>query len=52
VTNKSNGKSVVVRINDRGPFVSGRCLDLTTAAFKVIASLGSGVVSVTYEVLS
>jgi rare lipoprotein A len=52
VTNKSNGKSVVVRINDRGPFVAGRCLDLTTAAFQVIASLSSGVVSVTYQVLS
>jgi rare lipoprotein A len=51
VTNKSNGKSVTVRINDRGPFVAGRCLDLTTAAFQAIASLSSGVVSVTYQVL-
>jgi rare lipoprotein A len=52
VTNKSNGKSVVVRINDRGPFVAGRCLDLTTAAFSAIANPSSGVVSVTYQVLS
>jgi len=51
VTNTKNGKSVVVRINDRGPFVSGRCLDLTTAAFADIASLSSGVITVKYEVL-
>jgi len=51
VTNLKNGKSVVVRINDRGPFVSGRCLDLSTAAFGQIASLSSGVAQVRYEVL-
>jgi len=51
VTNTKNGKSVVVRINDRGPFVTGRCLDLTTAAFADIASLSSGVITVRYEVL-
>jgi rare lipoprotein A len=32
VTNKTNGRSVVVRINDRGPFVRGRIIDLTPAA--------------------
>jgi rare lipoprotein A len=52
VTNQANGSSVVVRINDRGPFVSGRCLDLSRGAFKTIASLGAGVVSVRYEVLA
>jgi rare lipoprotein A len=52
VTNRANGKSVVVRINDRGPFVQGRCLDLTPVAFQAIANLSSGVVSVTYQVLS
>jgi rare lipoprotein A len=52
VTNPSNGRSVVVRINDRGPYVSGRCLDLTPAAFKAIASIGAGVITVKYEVLS
>jgi rare lipoprotein A len=52
VTNPGNGKSVVVRINDRGPYVAGRCLDLTPVAFQAIASLGSGVVSVTYQVLA
>ena len=52
VTNPKNGKSVVVRITDRGPFVNGRCLDLTTAAFAAIASLNSGVITAKYEVLS
>jgi rare lipoprotein A len=52
VTNLANGKSVVVRINDRGPYVSGRCLDLSKAAFATIASLGLGVVNVRYEVLA
>jgi rare lipoprotein A len=53
VTNPANGKSVVVRINDRGPYVSGRCLDLTRAAFADIASLGAGVLSsAKWEVLS
>ncbi|MFU8872396.1 septal ring lytic transglycosylase RlpA family protein [Micromonospora sp. SL4-19] len=51
VTNPSNGKSVVVRINDRGPFVAGRCLDLSRAAFAAIASTSLGEVTVRYEVL-
>jgi rare lipoprotein A len=52
VTNPANGKSVVVRVNDRGPYVSGRCLDLTSAAFAAIASLGAGVLpAAKYEVL-
>ena len=52
VTNTANGKSVVVRINDRGPFVSGRCLDLARGAFATIASLSAGVITAKYEVLS
>ena len=36
VTNKSNGQSVTVTINDRGPFVGGRVIDLTPAAAKAI----------------
>jgi len=51
VTNPSNGKSVVVRVNDRGPFVSGRCIDLARGAFAQIASLGAGVITARYEVL-
>jgi rare lipoprotein A (peptidoglycan hydrolase) len=51
VTNKRNGRSVIVRINDRGPFVYGRIIDLSTAAADVIGMRGAGVASVTVEVL-
>jgi rare lipoprotein A len=51
VTNLANGKSVTVRINDRGPFVSGRCLDLARGAFTKIASTSAGVINAKYEVL-
>jgi rare lipoprotein A len=51
VTNTKNGKSVVVRINDRGPFIPGRCLDLTPAAFNTISSTSAGVATVKFEVL-
>lgn len=51
VTNPSNGKSVVVRINDRGPFVDGRCIDLSRAAFRAIADLGLGEINVKYDIL-
>lgn len=49
VTNKANGKSVIVRINDRGPFGPGRIIDLDKVAFQKIASLGEGVVEVKME---
>jgi rare lipoprotein A len=52
VTNPASGDSVVVRINDRGPYIDGRCLDLARGAFREIASLDAGVITVTYEVLS
>ncbi|MFC4149153.1 septal ring lytic transglycosylase RlpA family protein [Micromonospora mangrovi] len=51
VTNPANGKSVIVRINDRGPYVDGRCIDLSRAAFAAIASVDLGEVDVKYEVL-
>ena len=51
VTNPQNGKSVDVRINDRGPFIAGRCIDLSRAAFRAIAALDLGEVTVRYEVL-
>lgn len=51
VTNKANGRTTVVRINDRGPYISGRCLDLSTAAMKAIGGTAAGVVTVTYEVV-
>jgi rare lipoprotein A len=40
VTNKSNGRSVVVRINDRGPFVRGRIIDLSPAAAQALGFSG------------
>ena len=52
VTNLENGKSVTVRINDRGPFVPGRVIDLSLAAATAIGLAGRGVVSVRLEVLS
>ncbi|MFC0005118.1 septal ring lytic transglycosylase RlpA family protein [Micromonospora siamensis] len=51
VTNPANGKSVVVRINDRGPYIDGRCIDLSRAAFEAIASVDLGELTVRYEVL-
>ncbi|HEY7487730.1 MAG TPA: septal ring lytic transglycosylase RlpA family protein [Streptosporangiaceae bacterium] len=52
VTNRNNGESAVVRINDRGPYVSGRCLDLSTAAMRAVGGMGSGVIPVRYQVLA
>ena len=49
VTNKRNGKSVVVTINDRGPFIRGRIIDLSNAAAGVIGMRSSGVAPVTVE---
>ena len=42
VTNKNNGKSVVVRINDRGPFIKGRVLDLSRGAASQLGFVSSG----------
>ena len=52
VTNAANGKSIIVRVNDRGGASAGRCLLLSRAAFQSIASLGTGVIGVSYEVLA
>ena len=49
VTNQANGRSVVVRINDRGPYIAGRSLDLSYGAFSKIASPGQGVANVCYS---
>lgn len=51
VKNVTNGKSVTVRINDRGPFVKGRIIDLTRAAFSKIANLDKGVAKVEIRVV-
>jgi rare lipoprotein A len=52
VTMLSTGKSVVVRINDRGPFVKGRIIDLSDEAAKRIGLLGKGLAKVRIEVLN
>ncbi len=51
VKNKKNGKKVVVRINDRGPFVEGRIIDLSYAAAKSLGFAHRGVIPVEIEVL-
>lgn len=51
VTNRRNGKSVVVRINDRGPFVRGRVLDVSKAAARNLGMISSGTAKVCYEIL-
>jgi rare lipoprotein A len=52
VTNLDNGHSVVVRINDRGPFVGERIIDLSYAAASLIDMVGQGVAPVRLEVLT
>ncbi|MCB9808626.1 septal ring lytic transglycosylase RlpA family protein [Candidatus Peribacteria bacterium] len=49
VRNIETGESVVVRINDRGPYVDGRDMDLSKAAFEQIAHTGQGVLHATFE---
>lgn len=51
VTNEDNGKSVVVRVNDRGPFVKGRDLDLSYEAARQIGLIGAGVKELKVEIL-
>ena len=51
VTNRRNGKSTVVRINDRGPFVSTRIIDLSKAAASKIGMIGTGTAPVKLEIL-
>lgn len=51
VTNLENKKSVIVIINDRGPFVEGRILDLSRAAAKKLGFVDKGVVKVKLEVI-
>jgi rare lipoprotein A len=51
VTNLRNGKSVLVRINDRGPFIKGRSIDLTMVPARQIEMISDGIVPVKIEVL-
>ena len=51
VENLINGRAVVVRINDRGPFIRGRVLDLSKAAASNIGMIGAGHAKICYEVI-
>ncbi|MBV8762069.1 MAG: septal ring lytic transglycosylase RlpA family protein [Deltaproteobacteria bacterium] len=51
VTNQKNGKSVIVRINDRGPYGHGRIIDLSEAAARQLDMIDAGVAPVTLEVI-
>jgi rare lipoprotein A len=52
VTDKRTGKSIVVRINDRGPFIKGRIIDLSRRAAKELGMINRGITPVKVEVLS
>lgn len=52
VTNLNNDRSVVVRINDRGPFIRGRIIDLSKGAAQEIGMITSGVAPVKVEILA
>lgn len=51
VTNLTNGRTVVLRINDRGPFKRGRIIDVSRAAAKELAMIGPGTAKVRVEIV-
>jgi rare lipoprotein A len=51
VTNVENGRSVVVRVNDRGPWVNDRMLDVSLAAARALGMVGDGVMKIEIVVL-
>lgn len=51
VTNLDNGKTVEVRINDRGPYAEGHVIDLSKVAFQKLGRLSTGVFNVEYEII-
>lgn len=51
VTNLGNGKAVKLKINDRGPFVKGRIIDLSYAAARILSMVDQGVAKVRLEVI-
>jgi peptidoglycan lytic transglycosylase len=51
VTNQANGRSVVVRVNDRGPFARGRIIDVSLAAAREIAMVRTGTARVSLEIV-
>lgn len=52
VTNEKNGRQVIVRVNDRGPFKKNRMIDLSYAAAKKLGMVGKGVARVSIKVLT
>lgn len=52
VTNLKNNKSIVLRVNDRGPFVKGRIIDVSYAAAKELDFIGSGITKVRVEAVN
>ena len=51
ITNLDNGRSIVARVNDRGPFVKGRIVDLSKSAFSSIGNTASGLIDVEIKVI-
>ena len=51
VTNKKNGKTVDVEINDRGPFIKGRIIDLSVAAAQELDMMDSGIIPVSVDII-
>jgi rare lipoprotein A len=51
VTNIKNGRRVTVRINDRGPFIHGRIIDVTLAAAEALGMIGAGSAKVTLDIV-
>jgi rare lipoprotein A len=51
VTNLENGRTVRVRVNDRGPYIDGRVVDLSREAARVLGMVGRGVVPVRLDVV-
>ena len=49
VTNVNSGRSVVVRVNDRGPFIRGRIVDLSVSAARALGMMSAGVVRVSVQ---
>lgn len=52
VTNERNGRQVIVRINDRGPFKKNRMIDLSYAAAKKLGMLGNGLAKVSIKIVN
>jgi rare lipoprotein A len=51
IENVANGRSVVVRINDRGPFIAGRIIDVTKATAEALDMIAEGVIDVRLSVI-